>query len=141
MTLLFRIDRLRMALIAAHLNALSFHSGGGSVALGIVSLFPHLLGSPSLPLVQYLCGDNSASNQLNLPTNQINPPKVTPSVFVCSSVVIQHPEDSKEEDDDPHFKRLCTGMSLCICHAANCGGIATLTGTGPNLIMKAFADE
>ena len=48
---------------------------------------------------------------------------------------------NEEEDDDPHFKRLCTGMSLSICYAANCGGIATVTGTGPNIIVKGFTDE
>ena len=32
-------------------------------------------------------------------------------------------------------------MSLSICYAANCGGIATVTGTGPNIIVKGFTDE
>uniref|UniRef100_A0A2C9LT05 Citrate transporter-like domain-containing protein n=1 Tax=Biomphalaria glabrata TaxID=6526 RepID=A0A2C9LT05_BIOGL len=48
---------------------------------------------------------------------------------------------SETEDEDPHFKQLCKGMSLSICYAANSGGIATLTGTGPNLALKAHADQ
>ena len=32
-------------------------------------------------------------------------------------------------------------MTLAIAYAANVGGIATLTGTGPNMIMKGHADE
>ena len=50
-------------------------------------------------------------------------------------------DENEEEDDDPHFKRLCAGMSLSICYAACCGGIATVTGTGPNLIVKGFTDK
>jgi sodium-dependent dicarboxylate transporter 2/3/5 len=42
--------------------------------------------------------------------------------------------------EDKHFTRVCKAMSLSICYAANSGGIATLTGTGTNLILKENAD-
>ncbi|XP_048737943.1 Na(+)/citrate cotransporter-like isoform X2 [Ostrea edulis] len=54
----------------------------------------------------------------------------------------------KKEDDgqfnfdtlDPSSKKLCKAFCLAICYAANCGGIGTLTGTGPNLVIKGQAD-
>uniref|UniRef100_A0A672TWG9 Solute carrier family 13 member 2 n=1 Tax=Strigops habroptila TaxID=2489341 RepID=A0A672TWG9_STRHB len=38
-------------------------------------------------------------------------------------------------------KKFSTGMSLCICYSASIGGIATLTGTTPNLILQGQVDE
>ncbi|ESO83286.1 hypothetical protein LOTGIDRAFT_133716 [Lottia gigantea] len=47
----------------------------------------------------------------------------------------------EEEDGDKQFKNVGKAISLCICYAANCGGIGALTGTGPNLVLKNYADD
>ncbi|XP_060600137.1 Na(+)/citrate cotransporter-like isoform X3 [Ruditapes philippinarum] len=50
------------------------------------------------------------------------------------------PDNVLEDDDDPAFRRLCKCLTLSIAYAANVGGIGSLTGTGPNLVMKGQLD-
>ena len=39
------------------------------------------------------------------------------------------------------FRKLSVGLTLTICFAANIGGVATINGAIPNMIMKGAADS
>ncbi|NXE11682.1 S13A2 protein, partial [Lophotis ruficrista] len=60
-----------------------------------------------------------------------------------NSHVLTVEEDRKRNESllEEKHKNFCKGMSLCICYSASIGGIATLTGTTPNLVLQGQVDE
>ncbi|XP_063306016.1 solute carrier family 13 member 2-like isoform X1 [Pelobates fuscus] len=51
------------------------------------------------------------------------------------------PSDTKQQNRQQKHLNLCKGMSLSVCYSASIGGVATLTGTPPNLVLKGQIEE
>ena len=58
-----------------------------------------------------------------------------------STADIMKEEQHDDKDNSTDLDRLAKALALAVAFAANVGGIATLTGTPPNLVLKGMADE
>lgn len=72
------------------------------------------------------------------------PPPASPDIRNCPS---PDPEDFEEHDEEDllrsnqHLLNMAAMMTLATSYACNIGGIATLIGTNPNMLLQTLLDE
>ncbi|XP_051719944.1 Na(+)/citrate cotransporter isoform X1 [Ctenopharyngodon idella] len=156
------VGGLMVAVAVEHWN---LHKRIALRVLLIVGVRPALLMLGFMGVTAFLSMwiSNTATTAMMVPIvqavlEQLNKQETEPSQMTCSEERPQAPEaeykqTAKDRDrevvlrildvsaeakqkESAEKRLMAKGMTLCVCYAASVGGTATLTGTGPNLVLK-----
>jgi len=50
-------------------------------------------------------------------------------------------QEREWEKEDTEFSKFACSLKLCVAFAANVGGVGTLIGCGPNIVLKGQVDS
>uniref|UniRef100_A0A3B4BTT3 Solute carrier family 13 member 5b n=1 Tax=Pygocentrus nattereri TaxID=42514 RepID=A0A3B4BTT3_PYGNA len=136
------VGGLMVAVAVEHWN---LHKRIALRVLLIVGVRPALLMLGFMGVTSFLSMwiSNTATTAMMVPIvqavlEQLNIQESEPAQITCSEEESLAPDAqcSKPAKFKAERRRICKGMTLCVCYAASIGGTATLTGTGPNLVLK-----
>uniref|UniRef100_A0A673A9J4 Solute carrier family 13 member 5b n=1 Tax=Sphaeramia orbicularis TaxID=375764 RepID=A0A673A9J4_9TELE len=132
-TNLLFVGGLMVAVAVEHWN---LHKRIALRVLLLVGVRPALLMLGFMGVTAFLSMwiSNTATTAMMVPIvqavlEQLNTTEAERPQFLKVSLISWHKEAAEK-------RRMCKGMTLCVCYAASIGGTATLTGTGPNLVLK-----